>query len=284
MNKYLKLLADNRKKGFFRAQAPIKAEAGDETTLYLYDAIVSGDLEAEYWGGVSPQSFVKTLSEIKSSVIHLRINSPGGDVFAARSIEQALREHPAKVIAHIDGFAASAASFIAMAADEIVMNEGGFFMIHKAWTIAWGNENDLIDTAELLAKIDGSLVNTYAKRTGQKAEDIAQWMADETWMSAQESVDRGFADRIDTGTKADASAAEWDLSAYAKAPAAPQAASQAIITEPVLQPAPLVDTEGGAGGSQPPQAAPTPAQDEPARAITNVDHLRRKLQLIAPTA
>ncbi len=64
------------------------------------------------------------------------------------------------------------------------------------------------------------MVNTYAKRTGQKAEDIAQWMADETWMGAQDSVDRGFADRIDTGTKAQSS---WDMSAYANAPAIPKA-------------------------------------------------------------
>lgn len=255
MKQFLKLLADNRKRGTFRAQYPIEAKAGDEATIYLYDAVVSDELTAEYWGGVSPQSFVKTLAEIKTDVIHLRINSPGGDVFAARAIEQALREHPAKVIAHIDGFAASAASFIAMAADEIVMNEGGFFMIHKAWTIGFGNANDLMDTAALLNQIDASLVKTYANRTGQKPEDIAQWMADETWMSAQDSVDRGFADRIDTGTKA---SANWDMSAYAKAPLIPKAASEEPA--PPEQPAPDIGV------------------------ATNVEQLRRRLQLVARAA
>ncbi len=102
MKQFLKLLADNRKRGVFRAEPAVNAK-NDETTLYLYDAIVSDDLTAEYWGGVSPQAFVKALADIKTNVIDLRINSPGGDVFAARAIEQALREHPAKVIAHIDG-------------------------------------------------------------------------------------------------------------------------------------------------------------------------------------
>ena len=148
MKHLLKLLADNRGRGFVRAE-----KGADEATVYLYDAIVSDD----YWGGVSAIGLIKELIAIDAPVIHLRINSPGGDVFAARAIEQAIHEHPATVIAHIDGYAASAASYIALAADEVHIAPGGFFMIHKAWTLAFGNADDLMDTAALLEKVDESL-------------------------------------------------------------------------------------------------------------------------------
>lgn len=209
MNHLLKLLADNRGRGQFRAEA-----TGDEATIYIYDAIVSDD----YWGGVSAQSFVNELHAITAPVIHLRINCPGGDVFAARAMEQAVREHPSQIIAHVDGYAASAASYLALAADDVRITEGGFFMIHKAWTIAFGNANDLIHTADLLEKIDGTLVKSYANATGQDPEQIALWMAEETWFTAEESVKYGFAKSIDE-SKTKASASAFNLSAYARAPA-----------------------------------------------------------------
>ncbi len=216
MNQMLKLLADNR-------SAPrrfeVKAEA-EEATVYLYDVVVSDD----FFGGVSAQAFVKELNAITAPLIHLRINSPGGDVFAARAIEQAIREHKSKVVAHIDGYAASAASYVALAADEVVIAEGGFYMIHKAWTFAYGNADDLVETAALLEKVDDSLVTTYAKETGQTPEQIREWMAAETWFSAQEAVDNGFADRLaEDAPKASA----WNLSAYAKAPKSAQASAAA---------------------------------------------------------
>ena len=93
--------------------------------------------------------------------------------------------------------------------------QGGFYMIHKAWTLGWGNADDLLAVAGLLEKIDASLVDTYAAETGQKSEEIADWMRAETWFSAQEAVDLGFADRI----AADAPKAKaWNLAAYEKAP------------------------------------------------------------------
>lgn len=213
----LQLLADNRQAPARRFEVVAAANA-DEAEIFLYDAIVDDEVEAEWWGGVAPQSFVKALRGITAGTIHLRINSPGGSVFAARAIETALREHKAKVIVHIDGLAASAATFIAMAGDEVVMAKGAMFMIHKAWTVAWGNADDLTATADLLAKIDGTLAETYAARTGKTAEEVAAWMAAETWFTAQEAVDAGFADSIaDDSAKASAA---WNLSAYTKAPAA----------------------------------------------------------------
>jgi ATP-dependent Clp protease, protease subunit len=159
---------------------------------------------------------VKALREIKADTIHLRINSPGGSVFAARAIETALREHKAKIVAHIDGLAASAATFIAMAADEIVMAPGALFMIHKAWTMTYGNADDLMAEAALLEKIDGTLADTYAARTGKDASAVMELMAAETWFTAQEAVDAGFADRVaEDSPKAKGA---WNLTAYDKAP------------------------------------------------------------------
>ncbi|MBI9080841.1 MAG: Clp protease ClpP [Pseudodesulfovibrio sp.] len=217
-NRMMQLMHDNAKA---TARMPLKAEVnGDEAVLYLYDVIVSSELEAEWWGGIAPESFVKELNTITSSVIHLRINSPGGAIFAARSIEAAIRAHSSKIIAHVDGYAASAASFIAVACDEVEIAKGGFIMIHKGWTCACGNSDDFIGTAELLEKVDGTMAQTYADETGQSVEDIIHMMAEETWLTGQESVDLGFADRLaDESPKANS---EWNLAAYAKAPVAEQ--------------------------------------------------------------
>ena len=156
----MKLLRDNARN---RTASPPKAKAEEsgEATLYLYDVIVSDD----YWGGVAAEAFVKELNATAAPTIHLRINSPGGEVFAARAIEAAIRNHPARIVAHVDGYAASAASFVAVACDEVEIAPGGFFMIHKAWTFTAGNADDLLHTAEMLEKLDASLVDTYAKKT-----------------------------------------------------------------------------------------------------------------------
>lgn len=212
-NGLVALLATNRGRGFFRADASSDGDA----TIYLYDSIVSDD----FWGGVSAITFAKELASLASAQnIHLRINSPGGDVFAARAMEQTIREHPANIIAHIDGYAASAASYVALASDEVVIGQGSMIMIHKAWTIGVGNSEDLLKTAALLEQVDESLVKTYASETGQDPDRIRAWMRDETWFDSQQSVEYGFADRIagSEHASAQAEAANWDLSAYCNAP------------------------------------------------------------------
>jgi len=235
-NRLLQLLADNRQAPARRFEVlAAKAGADDEAEIYLYDAIVSDELEAEYWGGVAPQSFVKALKDITAGTIHLRINSPGGSVFAARAIETALREHKARIVVHIDGVAASAATFIAMAGNEIIMAPGALFMIHKGWTFAMGNADDLRGTAELLDKVDGTLVDTYVARTGGDAKQISDWMAAETWFTAREAVDAGFADSVaESAPKAQAS---WKLDAYERAP------KVQTSEPPAPAPAPAATTE-----------------------------------------
>jgi ATP-dependent Clp protease, protease subunit len=207
-----RLLARNKNKSDRRFEV---VNTVNETTLYLYDAIVGNETDTEWYGGVAADTFVKTVAAIKDDVIHLRINSPGGDVFAARAMENALRQHKAKVIVHVDGLAASAASYLALAGDEIEIADGAFFMIHKAWTYASGNADKLKQTVDLLDKVDASLADSYAAATGQSKEQIIDWMAAETWFSAEEAISLGFAHKkAEAAPKAQA----WDLSAFSNAP------------------------------------------------------------------
>lgn len=217
------LLIKNR----HRAQPRALAQDGDETTIYIYEPIVSDDLTAEFYGGVSAQSMVPQIRAIQGGTIHLRISSPGGDVFAAQAIVQAIRDTKAKVIAHIDGLAASAATVIATAADEVEMSDGGLYMIHNAWTFAIGNANDMMETAALLEKCDGIIASQYAKRTGKEIDAIKALMDAETWFTAEEAKEAGLIDSIAEGKKPSAS---WDLSAYANAPKA-QEPEEKLITQ-----------------------------------------------------
>ena len=208
-NKLLNLLARNAKRGEFRAEA---------NTIYLYDMIVATKEEAAWFGGVDAETFVQAIRGMTGDV-SIRINSPGGDVFAARAMAQAIREHGGKVTAHVDGYAASAASFVTSVADETVMAPGSMLMIHKAWSIALGNADDFMATASLLEKIDGTIAETYvaaATKRGKEGADFEALMAAETWLTGAEAVEVGLADSI--AEDAPKASATWDLSAYDKAP------------------------------------------------------------------
>lgn len=196
--------------------------AGDEATVYLYDVI-----DAYY--GVNAEAFVKAFNAITAPTIHLRINSPGGDVFDGRAIATAIAQHPSDVIAHVDGLAASAASYVAIAADSVEMAPGAFMMIHKAWTLAFGNSEDLLSTAALLEKIDASLAADYSKKTGKSQAQIEQWMSAETWFTAQEAVDNGFADTVAADDPEGVENA-WDLSVFAHAPKPKEKGTDDLVT------------------------------------------------------
>lgn len=206
MKRLIKLLLDNR-----AAEKRYSIQsAGEEATIFIYDAI--GD-----FFGVEAQQFAKDIAAIQAPLITLRINSPGGDAFDGRAISTAISQHPARVIAKIDALAASAATYVALAADEVEIAQGGFFMIHNAWTMMMGSASELRDTASLLDKVDDSIIADYLAKTGKDEEQIRAWMAKETWFSAEEAVENGFVDRIFEGKRTEN---RWNLAAYTNAPAA----------------------------------------------------------------
>lgn len=171
--------------------------ADDIGHLYLYDVI---DSEGGYWG-VSATEFAAALAEIDAPTIHLHINSPGGMVFEGIAIKNLLAQHPARVVAHVDGLAASAASFIAAAADEVVMGENAELMIHDASTIAWGNAAAFRDVAGDLDRVSDNIASIYARRGTRTAAEWRTAMQIETWYGAQEAVDAGLADRVSVPEK-----------------------------------------------------------------------------------
>jgi ATP-dependent Clp protease protease subunit len=161
--------------------------------IWLY-----GPIGADWFGeGVSAAKFkddLRALGDVKT--IDLRINSDGGLVTDARAMHTLLVEHPAKIITHIDGIAASAASFVALAGEEIIIAEGGFFMIHNARGGCYGEAKDMRQTAQVLELVNGTIRDTYAARTKQTTAQVQKWMDAETWFTGREAVEHGFADRI----------------------------------------------------------------------------------------
>lgn len=217
MKKLVQLLRDNASADR-KPLNLVRAEDSGEATLYIYDVIDA------YWG-VNAKEVAQAIAGLKpTDTLHLRINSPGGDVFEARAIVAAISQHSGKTVAHIDGLAASAATTIASAADEVEIVDGGFYMIHNAWTFAFGNKHDLRETSDLLDKVDGAIIADYAKRTGASAEQLVAWMDAETWFTAQEAVDNKFADRLQPSAKEDkasnATARQFNLAVYDKTPKA----------------------------------------------------------------
>lgn len=213
MNKMQQLRALARNK---EAVRPLAVDvSGDTATVWLYDFIGRDDFTGT---GISAEVFAKEIRGITAPNILLRINSPGGSVFDARAMFSALQMHPAKKTALVEGIAASAATSIAMAADEVQMVEGALFMIHRSWTVAMGNAEDLVATAALLEKVDAALVSDYAGKTGADEQQIKDWMSAETWFTAEEAKASGFVNEVVSGSSASAS---WDLTPYAKAPNIP---------------------------------------------------------------
>lgn len=155
--------------------------------------------EIGYWG-VTAQDFVDELLGIDSSSIELHVNSPGGDVFDGVAIMNALADHPATINVVVDGLAASAASFIAMAGDSVRMNRGSQMMIHDAAGLCVGNAADMEAMKALLDRISDTIAGLYAERAGGSVEDWRDLMRAETWYSAAEAVTAGLADT--TGAKA----------------------------------------------------------------------------------
>lgn len=174
-----------------RWNAGLNAAATDDNTISILEVI--GE---DFWtgGGVTAKRISAALRAIGDREVVVNINSPGGDFFEGVAIYNALRAHPQKVTVRILGLAASAASVIAMAGDEIQIGKAGFLMVHNAWVIAMGNRHDLADAARTMEPFDDAMASLYADRSGAKKTKAAEWMDNETWFNGEQAVAEGLAD------------------------------------------------------------------------------------------
>lgn len=182
----------------------------------MNEILIYSDIGDSYWyDSVSAKDIKDKLDAMDNGDLVVRINSPGGSVFDGFAIYNLLNQREGKVTVQVDGMAASAASVIAMAGDEILMADNALMMIHDPWTMMAGSADEMRDTAELLDKIKGSIITTYQSQTSLSAEEIGEMMAAETWFSAAEAVENGLA----TGTvESSAMASSTDKPWINKAP------------------------------------------------------------------
>lgn len=195
-----------------RATLPTNEDAANASaTLRIYDVIDS-------WGGewgISASEVADALDAIPNAKqINLHVNSPGGDAFEGVAILNLLRQHPANVTAYVDGLAASAASFIAAGADQVVMGGSAQLMIHDAWGICIGNAADMAASAKMLNTVSDSIAGVYARKGGGSVADWRAPMLAETWYSAEEAVAAGLADRVEGDGDPEA-LNRFDLSVFA---------------------------------------------------------------------
>lgn len=175
--------------------------------------------EIGFWE-VEAANVAREIEALDVDEITVRINSPGGDVFDGIAIMNLLRNHKAKVTTVVDGLAASIASVIMLAGDEVEVSPSSMVMIHQAWFVAVGNKKDLRDAADLLGQIeDATIIPAYVAKTGKSKDEIVAMLEaapDGTWLSAEQAIENGFADRM-TGVNDEVesmdAAAGWNFAA-----------------------------------------------------------------------
>ena len=189
------------------ADMPSAATASDNSTITMLDIIGDDGMG----GGVGAKRIAAALRAIGNRDVTVQINSPGGDMFEGIAIYNLLRAHPARITVDVLGIAASAASVIAMAGDNIRMAPSSFLMLHNAWGVVIGNRHDMAEAATLFERFDGALADIYAARSGMARSEVARLLDAETFLTAQEAVAAGMTDTI---------AGETDASTYASHAAA----------------------------------------------------------------
>lgn len=164
-----------------------------ERTISMFDVIGQ-----DFWTGegVTAKRVASALRNMGAGPVTVNVNSPGGDMFEGLAIYNLLREHKGEVTVKVLGLAASAASVIAMAGDEVQIARAGFLMIHNAWVLAIGNRHDLREMADTLEPFDRAMADIYAARTGDDQKAMAKLMDSETWIGGSDAVDGGFADSL----------------------------------------------------------------------------------------
>lgn len=182
-------------------------QGGGTASLHLY-GVIGG-----FWGDIIASDVVREIDALDVAEMHVYINSPGGDVYDGIAIRNALRRSSASIVVHVDGLAASAASFIAAAGDTVIMGENAELMIHDAWTIALGNADELRVVADDLDRISDNIAGMYAEKAGGTAAEWRAVMKAETWYSASEAVAAGLADRTEGTADDDDQDDELDIAA-----------------------------------------------------------------------
>ena len=243
---------------------------GTGTEVLIYDEI------GAY--GVTAKGFLAEFGALPAdAAIDLRLNSPGGSVFDAVAIYNALKRHAGEITVWIDGIAASAASYIAMAGDRVVMPENAFLMIHDPSGLVMGTAEDMRATADALDKVKGSLIQGYAAKSGATDEEIAALMAAETWLDAKDALDLGLIDRMAEPVKL---AASFDVSKFRNAP--PEVVAAAGEAEAPVAPQPLTEGDDGASTLPEPEhvdvEAPTTTDTATVRAEA-IAHARMVIDL-----
>ena len=217
----------------------LKAPEGASTRMRVVnrgestaELIIYADIGEGWFGGISSKEFSDQLSAIGDvKNLDVRMNSAGGDVFEGITMYNRLKQHTANVRVIVDGLAASIASVIAMAADEVVVYDASTVMIHKPWTFAGGDADDMRDKAAQLDLVEKQMINIYTQKTGLDETHIKRLLKAETWMSGEEAVNLGFADNLDSDMpQAMAAAIKPNMNAkwFAHAPTQP-------ISNPELQ-------------------------------------------------
>ncbi|MFZ3132661.1 MAG: head maturation protease, ClpP-related [Desulfosporosinus sp.] len=232
-------MKNKKNKKFWQFKASTDDSSVGELMLY-------GDISSyeSWWGDVvTPKQFKEDLDALGDiTELNIFINSSGGDVFAGQAIRSMLKRHKAYKTGYVDGLAASIASVILTACDNVVMPINAMQMVHKCWTFAIGNADDMRKMAEDMDKIDESIIAAYQEKTGLDKEKIIEMMTAETWMTAEEAVELGFADEIEEAKKVAASMNEkflmmngqrFELSRFKNPPE--------IASVPVVAVAPVVN-------------------------------------------
>ena len=194
-------------KSWYRIVAKDGDDDGGHAEILIYD-----EIGRNMWGeGIDPAEFVKELAALDVATLDVRINSVGGYVFDGLAIFNALDRHPATVTTHVDGMAASIASIVALAGEEVRIAENAFMMIHNPWGCECGDAHDMRKMGEILDTLAGSLVDIYVAKTGKSEEVIRAMMDAETWFNSEEALDVGLVDEVE---EAMAVAASFDLSKF----------------------------------------------------------------------
>lgn len=179
---------------FWQVRNQSESESG-EGEIWFYGNIS----EYSWWGDeVTPALMKYDLDQFKGKDITVRIHSGGGDVFAASAIRAMLMAYPGKVTTRIEGLCASAATYVAMAGDRVMMQDSAFFMIHDPWALVIGGVKELGAAIRMLKTIKNGIVETYQGRTGLEEDELAKMMEAETWMTAQDAKEKGFVDEVIT--------------------------------------------------------------------------------------